>query len=235
MEIESRCNSVHPIDVPFHSAPRVHQAITATAEKKLLRWLAHHMPAWVNSDQLTALGFVAQCGAGVCYALASRTRYALIGVVICIVLNWFGDSLDGTLARVRDQQRPRYGFYVDHMCDAFGTIFLMVGLAMSGYLHWQVAIAMLLSFLLLAIESYLATYTLGSFKLSHGLFGPTEIRILLVIGTIRLMFSPYSALFGRRYLLFDIGGVTATVGMVLMAVFTTAKHVRELYIAEPLP
>jgi phosphatidylglycerophosphate synthase len=166
--------------------------------------------------------------------MATRTRYALIGVVICIVLNWFGDSLDGTLARVRNQQRPRYGFYVDHMCDAFGTIALMVGLALSGFLHWQVAIAMLLSFLLLAIESYLATYTLGSFKLSQGLFGPTEIRILLVIGTIRLMFSPYSELFGRRYLLFDVGGVIATIGMAIMAVFTTIKHTRELYRAEPL-
>ena len=261
METESRCNYVHlEIEaahtkqnakqthfhmqqaktghhdvVAFHSAKRVHQAITAAAEKKLLCWLAQRTPAWVNSDHLTVLGFLGQCGAGVCYAFAARTRYALIGAVLCVVLNWFGDSLDGTLARVRDQQRSRYGFYVDHMCDAFGAVFLMVGLALSGYLHGAVAIAMLLSFLVLAIESYLATYTLGSFHMSQGLFGPTEIRILLVIGTIRLMFSPYSELFGRRYLLFDIGGVIATIGMAFMAVFTTVKHIRELYRAEPLP
>jgi phosphatidylglycerophosphate synthase len=246
MATEARVNSlvVNSQTVPptattggedFHSATRIHESITATAEKKLLRWMALRMPAWVNSDHLTAAGFIGQCAAGVCFALASQHRYWLVAAIFCIVLNWFGDSLDGTLARVRNQQRPRYGFYVDHMCDAFGAIILMVGLAVSGYLHWQVAIAMLIAFLVLAIESYLAAYTLGSFKLSQGWFGPTEIRILLVVGTIRLMANPYSELFGKHYLLFDVGGVVATVGMACMAVFTTIKHVRELYRAEPLP
>jgi len=245
MATDSRWNSIHldnkaapqktsADSLYFHSAPRIHDSLTAAAEKRLLCWMASRAPTWVNSDHLTALGFVAQCGAGVCYALAARNSYWMIGVVVCIALNWFGDSLDGTLARVRNQQRPRYGFYVDHMCDAFGTVFLMVGFALSGFLHWQVAIAMLLSFLLLAIESYLATYTLGAFKLSQGLFGPTEIRILLVIGTVRLMSHPYASLLGKRYLLFDIGGVIATVGMTCMAVVTTIKHTRELYRAEPL-
>lgn len=154
----------------FQPAPRVHQAITAAAEKKLLVWLAQRMPSAVNSDHLTALGTLAQLGAGACYAWAAHYRYALLLAVLCVALNWFGDSLDGTLARVRNQQRPRYGFYVDHMADAFGAIAMMGGLGCSGYLHWQVAIAMLLGFLVLSIESYLATYTLGKFRMSQGPF-----------------------------------------------------------------
>jgi phosphatidylglycerophosphate synthase len=218
----------------FHSADRANQALTAAMEKKLLLWIARRLPERVNSDHLTVLGAVAQVGAGACYALAARNRYALLGAVLCIALNWFGDSLDGTLARVRNQQRPRYGFYVDHMADVIGAIAMMVGLGFSGYLHWAVAIAMLLAFLVLAVESYLASYTLGEFKMSQGVFGPTEIRILLVIGTITLIFHPYSNLFGHRFLLFDVGGVIATCGMAGMAVVTTFLHGRALFRAEPL-
>ena len=150
----------------------------------------------------------------------------------CIALNWLGDSLDGTVARFRNQQRPRYGFYVDHMADAFGAIAMMCGLGFSGYLHWQIAIAMLLGFLVLSIESYLATYTLGSFRMSQGPFGPTEIRILLSVGTVTLLFHPYATLLGRRFLLFDVGGLIATVGMAVMAIATSVRHGRELYVAE---
>src|SRR5207253_10131753 len=114
-----------------------------------------------------------------------------------------GDSLDGTLARVRHQQRPRYGFYVDHIVDVFGAVALMTGLGCSGLVHWAVAAAMLVGFLVLSAESYLATYTLGRFEMSQGLFGPTEIRILLILGTWKLLQSPYAAMFGHRLLLFD--------------------------------
>ena len=125
-------------------------------------------------------------------------------VILCIALNWLGDSLDGTLARVRRQQRPRYGFYVDHMVDIFGSVALLGGLGWSGLVHWQVAVGMLVGFLLLSGESYLATYTLGQFELSQGLFGPTELRILLVMGNLALLRSPYATVFGHRLLLFDI-------------------------------
>lgn len=212
----------------FVTAPRVHKALTANAEKKLLIWIAERMPGFVNSDHLTALGFVGQILAGGCYAIASINRYALLGAVFFIAVNWFGDSLDGTIARVRDQQRPRYGFYVDHMADTFGSVAIMCGLGFSGYLHWQVAIAMLLGFLILSIESFLTTYTLGSFHLSQAVFGPTEIRILLVIGTIRLLFQPYSSIFGKQFLLFDVGGVIASAVMLIMSVRSMLVHAREL-------
>jgi archaetidylinositol phosphate synthase len=151
------------------------------------------------------------------------------------VLNWLGDSLDGTLARVRDQQRPRFGFYVDHVVDVVGSVALMVGLGCSGMVHWQVAMAMLVGFLVLSSESYLATYTLGCFELSQGWFGPTEIRILLVVGNLALLHSRHATLFGHRMLLFDLGGTIAAFCMAGTALIVGVRHTAALYREEPLP
>jgi phosphatidylglycerophosphate synthase len=219
----------------FAPARRVNQALTASIEERALQWMAERAPRWLSSDQLTVLGLSAQIGAGICYAAARFHHYALLLVIFCLVLNWFGDSMDGTLARVRHQQRPRYGFYVDHMVDVFGYIALMCGLGCSGFLHWQTAIAMLVAFLLISSESYLATYTLSCFQLSQGLFGPTEIRILLSAGNLALLHSPYSTLFGHKMLLFDLGGTIAAIGMFLMAILVTIRHTAQLYRQEPLP
>ena len=219
----------------FATARRVNRSLTAAAEKRALTWMAERVPRSLTSDHLTALGLVAQIVAGAFYVLARYNKYALLGVVACIVLNWFGDSMDGTLARVRNQQRPRYGFYVDHMVDILGATALMCGLGLSGYVHWPVAIAMLVAFLLLSAESYLATYTLECFQMSQGIFGPTEIRILLIIGNLALLRSPYATLFGHQYLLFDVGGVIAASAMVVMALAITVRHTAELYQQEPLP
>jgi len=219
----------------FQSARRINRSLTASAEKRALVWMAEHAPAWLTSDQLTVLGLSAQIAAGVCYAFSRYNLYALLLVIVCIALNWLGDSLDGTLARVRQQQRPRYGFYVDHIVDIFGSVALMTGLACSGFVHWQTAMAMLIAFLLLSSESYLATYTLSCFQMSQGIFGPTEIRILLIIGNLALLRSPYSTLLGHRYLLFDVGGIAAAAGMFVMAIAITMQHTAALYREEPLP
>ena len=127
----------------FVNPLRVHKSLTAAAEKRALVWMAWRTPRAINSDHLTGLGFVSQLMAGAYYALASQGAWALMLASFFLVLNWLGDSLDGTLARVRDQQRPRYGFYVDHMADTFGALALMAGLACSGYVHWQIAASML--------------------------------------------------------------------------------------------
>jgi archaetidylinositol phosphate synthase len=219
----------------FRTARRVNRSLTASMEKRALQWMAERAPRWVSSDKLTVLGLSAQIGAGICYALSRYDRRFLLLVILCVVLNWLGDSLDGTLARVRQQQRPRYGFYVDHMVDVLGTVALMCGLGFSGFLHWQVAIAMLVAFLVLSSESYLATYTLSCFQLSQGMFGPTEIRILLIAGNLALLRSPYSTLFGHTMLLFDLGGVIAAVCMFATAILVTVRHTAELYRQEPLP
>ena len=218
----------------FQSATRVQESVLATIERRALLWMAQRLPAAVNSDHLTALGFAAQFLAGVCYALSSIHRYFLLAATLCLFLNWFGDSLDGTLARVRNQQRPRYGFYVDHIVDSFGALFLMGGLALSGYLHPLVAIGMLIAFLLLSIEVYLATYTLDCFRLSYGGFGPTEIRVLLAIGNVTLLFHPTVTLLGQRYLLFDVGGVIAIAGMLFILLISVGTHTIQLYRKETL-
>lgn len=222
-------------EVVFRTARRVNQALTASMEKRALRWMAERAPRWLTSDQLTLLGLSAQVAAGICYALSRYDRRALLLAIVCLALNWLGDSMDGTLARARKQQRPRYGFYVDHIVDIFGSVALMCGLGCSGFLHWQTAIAMLIAFLLLSSESYLATYTLSSFQLSQGIFGPTEIRILLIIGNLALLRSPYSTLFGHKMLLFDLGGTIAAVSMFAMAMIVTMRHTAQLYRQEPLP
>lgn len=219
----------------FTTAKRVNQSLTAQLEKRALQWMAERAPAWLTSDQLTVLGLSAQVGAGICYALSRYNRYALLLVIVCLALNWLGDSMDGTLARVRRQQRPRYGFYVDHMVDIFGSVALMCGLGFSGFLHWETAIAMLIAFLLLSSESYLATYTLSRFEMSQGFFGPTELRILLSIGNLALLRSPYSTILGHKMLLFDLGGAIGAVCMFAMAIVVSMRHTAQLYRQEPLP
>src|SRR5437660_3875815 len=150
----------------FREAERKQLSLLAAIEKKTLIWLARRMPAWVNSDHLTLLGFVAMFAAGLFYWTAAADRRSLILVIVALAINWFGDSSDGTLARVRNRLRPRYGFYVDHITDGIGTAFLMGGLALSRYMNPFVALGLLVAYLLLSIESYLTTYTIGSFHLS---------------------------------------------------------------------
>jgi archaetidylinositol phosphate synthase len=198
-------------------------------ERRALLWLAARMPTWVNSDHLTFLGFAAMLLAGASYALARWHRVGLLLATLCIALNWFGDSLDGTIARVRNRQRPRYGFYVDHIIDSFGAMFLMSGLGASGFIDWRIAMGMLIAFLLLSIESYLATYTLGVFQMSFAKLGPTEIRILMIFGNIVLWFRPNAMVPGRGWRVFDLGGVIAVCGMAAMAIVSSIIHTAKLY------
>jgi len=208
---------------------RLQESWTAAPEKRVLLWLAAHTPPRIGPDHLTVLGLAAQIGAGVCYALAARNRYALLGAIACLALNWLGDSLDGTLARVRHSQRPRYGFYVDHIVDSFGALALIGGLALSGYMDPRIAIGLLVAFLMLSIQSYLATHALGEFRISFWRFGPTELRILLAIGNLALLWKPVVNLLGGKYRLFDVGGSIALVGMSLMLVVFTAQNTIRLY------
>jgi archaetidylinositol phosphate synthase len=210
----------------FRQAARLQQSILAGSEKQLLIWMAERTPSWINPDHLTLLGFVAQLITGVSYAAAKSNRLWLIAGVGFLILNWFGDSMDGTLARVRHKQRPRYGFYVDHMLDSIGAVALMIGLAFSGYMSPGIAIALLVLFLLLSIQSYLATYTLGEFRMSFWSFGPTELRVLLVLGNLAVLRWP-TVLHGYR--LFDVGGVAGIAGMTTMLIWFTARNLVRLY------
>ena len=218
-----------PSNPAFKQADRSHTSVLAAAEKRALIYTAGRLPQWVNSDHLTALGFIALVAAGACYWAASWYPAALLWVIPLLAINWFGDSLDGTLARVRNRQRPRYGFYVDHILDAIGMFFLSSGLAFSGYITPAVAYGFLVAYLLLSIEIYLATYTVGTFHLSYWSFGPTELRILLVVGNLVALWHPYSTIAGHRFLLFDIGFAIGTCALVLILIQAVAKHTALLY------
>jgi phosphatidylglycerophosphate synthase len=187
------------------------------------------MPAWVTADHLTLLGFFGMVLAGACYALSRWSSLALLGAVLCLAINWFGDSLDGTLARVRQQQRPRYGFYVDHIVDSFGALCLIGGLGLSGYMTGTIAMALIIAYFLLSIELYLATYCVGIFRLSFGIWGPTELRVVLAIGTCVLFQKPIVTLAGEEYFLCDVAGVVAIAGMLLMTVVNTVRNTLRLY------
>ena len=160
------------------------RSFTAEAEKKVLIALARRLPRWIGPDHLTALGVLSMAGAGLCYRLLVVSPLALLGVNFFLFLNWFGDSLDGTLARVRERQRPRYGFYVDHLVDAFGAIFLLGGLASSGLAAPFSALALLTAYLLLQIHIALKAHTTRVFQIAFGGVGGTEARILM--GTLNL-------------------------------------------------
>ena len=221
---------------PAGTHVREHTSVFAAAEKRALIWMAERLPRRVNSDHLTALGALAMVGAGGAFAAASRAPHALALVPLFLAINWFGDSLDGTVARVRNAQRPRYGFYLDHVVDIINTTFLFGGLALSGLVSPWIAWALLVSYLLLCAESFLATHTLGVFRISFAGFGPTELRILLAIGALAAMARPMVQPFGLGpFYLFDVGGLAGVVGMVAVFLASAVRNTVALYRAEPLP
>jgi len=218
----------------FKSTARVQTNWTAAAEKRALISMAGHMPRWVNSDHLTLLGVLAMLAAGVCYWAAQFWTGWLVVVNVMLVVNWFGDSLDGTLARVRNRQRPRYGFYVDHVVDMIGAASLLGGLACSGFMQPTIALSLLVAWLLLSAETYLATYVIGKFEMSFGWFGPTETRIVLAIGNFVLLVKPRVHILGRELALFDVGGIVAAAAMTLVFAIAATRHTAQLWREERL-
>jgi len=220
----------------FHEAKRIQQSFLANLEKRTLIWLAARTPARINSDHLTVLGMVAMAGAGAAYWWSGTNRLGLLLVIACLALNWLGDSLDGTLARFRNHSRPRYGFYVDHIVDAFNACFLLGGLALSGLMSPAIALGLLIAFLMLSVEIFLATYTLGNFQISYFKMGPTELRLLLSLGNLCLFFWKSTVhVFGRAHKLFDVGGTIGISGMLLVMVISAVHHTVKLYRQEPIP
>jgi archaetidylinositol phosphate synthase len=220
---------------PFGDAKREVNGWLAGLERLALARLAARTPRWINSDHLTLIGLGATLLAGAAY-VSCRWDAVMVNVVnLALLLNWLGDSLDGTLARHRNRCRPRYGFYVDHIIDAFGALFVVGGLALSSLMSPGVALVFLVAYYLLAINVYLATFTLGVFRISFGPVGPTELRVILVCANLLVWFFPTVVLFGHRLLVFDLAGTACAAAMGVVAVKATIENTIRLYNLERLP
>jgi phosphatidylglycerophosphate synthase len=203
-------------------------------ERRVLVWIAHRLPAGVHSDHLTALAVVGTAIASVSFALARNFPIALVGVGFGLAVNWFGDSLDGTVARVRRQERPRYGYYVDHVLDVVGVSMLMGGMALSGFITPLVAAGVLVAYLLVSAEVFLSTAVGGDFRMSFVRVGPTELRILLSLGALALLKWPTTVIPGLgRVLVMDIAGAVAIAGLGTALAVSSILMGRHLYVAEP--
>jgi phosphatidylglycerophosphate synthase len=221
-------------DAAGSSPDRALTGLTANVERRVLLWLAARVPEGIGPDHLTALGFLGMVAAGAGYALSGRWPALLLAVNVAIVLNWLGDSLDGTLARYRQRLRPRYGFYVDHIVDAFGALALLLGLAASGWITPALAVALLIAYLLLSVNIALAASSRGTFKISYGPFGGTELRILLMLVNVAIFAWPELELAGRRVRTFDVLGVLALGGVTVALLRSTWQNTRYLYELERL-
>jgi len=214
---------------------REHRSLLASAEKQLLIAVARRLPRWLSSDHLTLLGLLSMPAAGLAFATMGTASWSAPALALALVANWFGDSLDGTLARVRGQQRPRYGYYVDHVIDLAGTAALVAGMGASGLVQPSIALALLAAYFLVSAETYLATHTVGVFRLSFAGIGPTELRILLAAGGFYVAAHPWVDVAARRVRLLDVSGVIAIAGLAVVFVASAIRNARALYVQEPLP
>jgi phosphatidylglycerophosphate synthase len=154
--------------------------LLAVPEGRVLEWIARRLPGWVKPDHLTALGVVASIAVAAAYVLSNGDETWLWAASALLVVHWLGDSLDGTLARVRGTERPRYGYYLDHLVDAFATAAIGIGLGLSPYMLLSVGLVIVIAYLILSVNTYLETQAFGVFALGYGRLGPTEARLLLI-------------------------------------------------------
>lgn len=209
--------------------------ITTRFEQWALPRIAERLPAWVMPDHLTVLGLIAATAISVFYLATNSNPAWLWAVNLAIVVHWFGDSLDGTLARTRKIERPRYGFYLDHICDAYSTFAIGMGLGLSPYMLLAVSLAIVVAYLVLSINVYLETHAFGKFRYGYGVVGPTEARILLILLNIVVIFAeglPFN-LFGYGMTVFDLVGVAAVLGMGGLLIRRVARNLRTLGELEP--
>jgi archaetidylinositol phosphate synthase len=214
---------------------RDNSSLLAAGEKRLLIRIARKLPAFIHSDHLSLLALLSMCGAAVAFAFISRSPWFAVGVVACLFLNWFGDSLDGTVARVRDRQRPRYGYYVDHVIDLAGTAALVSGMAWSDAMTPAIGFALLAAYFSVAAESFLATHVNSVFRMSFAGVGPTELRILIGAGAIKVAASPLVVLLDRQFFLLDVGAVVAIGGLAVAFAVSAIRNGAALHHAERLP
>ena len=226
-------------------AKRIQESFLNGAEKKALKWLAERQPSWVTSDLLTTVGFIGSVMMCAGYILSSVNINWLWFCSLGYVINWYGDSLDGTLARVRNQQRPIYGFYLDHTMDAVNEVLMFMGAGLSTLMHLPIAMFALVIYLLLTINVTINTHLKGEFKLTYAKFGPTELRLLMVIiNTLFIFIKPLRefesapiSLCGTTFCLkaFDFFAIGVIVIITLMYITAVLKDLKEYDRIDPKP
>lgn len=209
---------------------RINDIILGPLERPALQWFAAHMPAWVTPDTCTSIGVVGALVSAVGYGLSNYHPGFLWLASLGFILNWFGDSLDGTLARYRRIERPLYGYYIDHATDAVCQIMIILGMGISPYVSFNIACLALISYLLLSVLAYLRTYVAGEFKISYGRLGPTESRAIAVLLNTAMFFFGIQnlKLFGAIFSVYDM--VVAGIALLLFSFFinTAAREAHRL-------
>ena len=212
------------------NAERIQTSILNRVEKRVLVWMAERLPGWITSDMLTWLGF----GAAIFYVffcwLSNKNVNYLWLASFCLILNWFGDALDGNVARVRGTQRPKYGFFIDHSIDALTTCLFCIGLGLSPFMKMSIALFIMVGYLGLSLHTYICTLTLGQFRLTYASLGPTEVRLILIGVNILYIFNPFGdwavRICGVPWTMYDMaGGIVAVILGVLyvISIFTDAR------------
>ena len=212
------------------SHKRINDILLGPLERPALRWLAARMPRWVNPDILTGVGLLGSVVIFFSYWLTSITVHFLWLASLGLVINWFGDSLDGTLARFRKIERPKYGFFIDHTVDVVSTLLVVFGLGLSPYVRFDIACLALIGYLVMSIFVYVRMCVEGLFKISYGRFGPTEVRLIVIIANTIIYFlgNPTVALPFGPLSIYDM--IAAIVAIVLTVIFfvSTINQAREL-------
>jgi archaetidylinositol phosphate synthase len=208
-------------------APRAKRFLLAVPETRVLEWIARRLPARVMPDHLTALGVLASLGIAAAYVLSNGDKAWLWAASALLVVHWLGDSLDGTLARVRKTERPRYGYYLDHLVDAFATAAIGIGLGLSPYMLLSVGLAIVIAYLILSINTYLETHAFGVFSLGYGRLGPTEARVLLIAVNTAL------ALGASAFGILDVLGIALVALMIAALVARAVRNLKRLSELEP--
>src|SRR5215208_5933031 len=221
--------------MPAATTPREKTFLLARHEARVLDWLARRVPARVTPDHMTILGVLAAFGIAAAYVLSNRDPVWLWAASGLLVVHWLGDSLDGTLARVRRSERPRYGYYLDHLVDAIATALIGIGLGLSPYMLLSTGLVIVVAYLVLSINTYLETNTLGVFSLGYGRLGPTEARVALVALNTLLALGALPAMtaFGLGITMLDVVVLGAAGAMAIGLAVRAARNLRELARREP--
>ena len=225
-------------------AVRIQTSVLNALEKKVLIWLAERQPRWVTSDMMTFIGVLGAVVIAVGYILTSQNINFLWLSSLGFIINWYGDSLDGTLARVRNTQRPIYGYYLDHTVDAINEVMIFVGVGLSGLMHLEIALLALVMYLLMTINVSINAHLKKEFKLTYASMGPTEFRIIMII--INTLFATISPLreFSHSFMIFgsdftfkalDYIGVAIVIILAIMHLTTVRNDIKDYAEIDPMP